>query len=270
MAASKTFDVGNGAVLNVSFSGSRGPVLIFLHFWGGSSRTFSPVTEILSTQFRNIAVDFRGWGASIGPQSNKAYSIQILADDIEYLIAELKLESYFIIGHSMGGKVAQLLAGRGRLPGLEGVVLIAPAPACPLVLPAEAREQQLSAYNTQDNATFVARNILTSTSLPDATIAFLVEDMLKGTPAAKNAWPHYSMLEDVVAEAMNIAVPVLVVAASADHVEPLERLQLGVLDVIPQASMVVIEGSGHIIPVEAPLELSRHISSFVNANSKVH
>ncbi|RDW57097.1 hypothetical protein BP6252_13843 [Coleophoma cylindrospora] len=264
MATSRSFDIGGGAVLNVSCFGSQGPALIFLHFWGGSSRTYSPVIELLGTHFQTFAVDFRGWGASTGPDDPDAYSIQTLADDIEAVITALQLKSYFIIGHSMGGKVAQLLAGKGCLKGLQGVVLVAPAPPSPLELPAEAKEQQLSAYDSRENATFVAKNVLTSTSLPDGVIAALAEDMLKGSSVARDAWPKYAMAEDVTAEVQNITVPVLVVAASADRVEPADKMQSLVVDRIKHASLVVIEGSGHMIPVEAPGQLATHIKSFVD------
>ena len=268
MATSKTFDIGNGVVLNVSYSGSNGPTLVFLHFWGGSSRTFSPVTHLLSSNFRTIAVDFRGWGASTGPEDYEAYSIQTLADDIEALITKLEVKRYIIVGHSMGGKVAQLLAGRGRLTGLEGLVLVAPAPASPLVLPAEMKVQQLSAYTTEEIARFVATNVLASTPLPEAVVNSLVEYMLKGTPAARDAWPNYAMIEDVVTEARMIAVPVLVVAGSLDRQEPVDRLQSQVVEMIAGASMVIIEGSGHLIPVEAPESLAKHIQSFAGRISK--
>jgi pimeloyl-ACP methyl ester carboxylesterase len=38
------------------------PALVFIHYWGGSRRTWSEVTAWLSNRFRCIAVDLRGWG----------------------------------------------------------------------------------------------------------------------------------------------------------------------------------------------------------------
>ena len=100
----------NGIQLNVRDEGRGEPSLLFLHYWGGSSRTWDPVINRLKTDFRCIAYDQRGWGDSDKPETG--YSIQDLANDAEALIRMLELTRYVLIGHSMGGKVAQLLASK--------------------------------------------------------------------------------------------------------------------------------------------------------------
>jgi len=265
MSHSEIYEITTSTRLNVVFSGSRGPTLIFLHFWGGSSRTFSPITTILSSQFRTIAVDFRGWGESTGPQTADAYSILDLASDIETLITRLALEEFILVGHSMGGKVVQLIAGRGLTKGLKGIVLLAPAPPSPLVIPVDMKTTQMSAYSTPESAEFVVRNVLSASPLTDETIAMLVADIMKGNNYASMAWPVYAMLEDIVAEVKKSKVPVLVVAAELDKIEPIERLRSEVLEnsVEADTEMVVVKGSGHLLPVESPLEVSKCIEGFV-------
>jgi pimeloyl-ACP methyl ester carboxylesterase len=58
-----------------------------------------------------VAIDFRGWGLS--DKSASDYKLETLADDVIGVIADLGLKSFVLVGHSMGGKVAQLLAARG-------------------------------------------------------------------------------------------------------------------------------------------------------------
>jgi pimeloyl-ACP methyl ester carboxylesterase len=53
---------------NVLESGSGEPALLFLHYWGGSARTWNAVTSQLSTILRCIAYDQRGWGQSDAPE----------------------------------------------------------------------------------------------------------------------------------------------------------------------------------------------------------
>ena len=53
--------------LNVVDSGSGNPALIFLHYWGGSARTWKSVTHVLESDFRCVALDQRGWGSSDAP-----------------------------------------------------------------------------------------------------------------------------------------------------------------------------------------------------------
>lgn len=164
----------------------------------------------------------------------------------------------------MGGKVAQLLAGQ-RIPGLRGLILLAPAPGSPLVLPGEMKEQQLSAYDTAVTAEFVVRNVLTSSAsaVSDKVVDGLVRDMVGGSEMARRAWPGYAMGEDITAEVRKIDVPVLVVAGDLDRVEPLERLKSEVVARIVGAEMVVVQGSGHLLPVEAPVKITTYIEEFV-------
>ena len=103
-------------------TGQGSPALVFLHYWGGSRRTWSGVVEQLSDRFRCIAVDLRGWGKS--DRHNEDYNLFTQADDVEGVIEELNLMDFVFVGHSMGGKIAQILAGR-RPVGLPAVVLVA-------------------------------------------------------------------------------------------------------------------------------------------------
>lgn len=163
----------------------------------------------------------------------------------------------------MGGKVAHLIAGRGQVKGLKGVVLLGPAPPTPLVLPTEMKEQQLVAYSSPQSAEFVARNVLSSSTLDDEVVSMLVEDMMKGNEFAKAAWPAYAMVEDVLEEAKKIDVRVLVIAGGLDGLETVERLKSEVLGNVKGAELVVVQGSGHLLPVEAPVEVSRLVREFV-------
>lgn len=163
----------------------------------------------------------------------------------------------------MGGKVAQLIAGRGNVKGLKGVVLIAPAPPTPLVLPTEMKEQQLLAYSSPESAEFVVRNVLSSSKLSNEVVKILVEDMMKGNAFAKAAWPSYAMAEDILEDAKKIDVPVLVIAGREDRVETEERVRQEVVRNVKGSKLVIVEGSGHLLPVEAPEEVSRLIREFL-------
>ncbi|KAH8886066.1 alpha/beta-hydrolase [Thozetella sp. PMI_491] len=241
------------------------PTLVFLHFWGGSSATWSEVTSILATTSPTIAIDFRGWGSSTGPEDDSAYSIAQLASDVESVIRCLSLDQIVLVGHSMGGKVAQAVAGRKNISGLRGLVLVASAPPTPLMLPDSMREQQKHAYDSTEAAEYVVTNVLTAknSEMNDLARKKLVEDMLRGHPYAKAAWPAYAMPEDISELAKKIDVPVLVVGADQDVVEPVERLTTEITAHIPAAKVEVIDGSGHLIPVERPERCAEIIQGFL-------
>ena len=150
------------------------------------------------------------------------------------------------------------------MPGLRAIVLIGPAPPTPLVLPPDVKAQQMTAYDSAESCEFVARNILTSFSLSDEQIKIVVEDNLKGNQFAKLAWPTYAILEDILIETKKIDVPVLVIAGELDKIDPIERHQKEVVDNLSIAEMVVVKGSGHLLPVEAPVQVAKHIAEFVS------
>lgn len=243
------------------------PILVLLHFWGGSTRTWSRLVPFLWPKYSTVTLDFRGWGKSEGPPDPEAYSICHLEEDVESVITELHLENVILVGLSMGAKVVQVIAGRDTLKAIKGVVLISPAPATPLIMPAEASEQQVHAYETWQNAEFVARNVLISSPdvLEDILFKQIVEDMLMGNGYARAAWPSYAMGEDYGHLASRIRVPVLVIAAGKDVVEPLDRVKREVCDAIPGSNLVVVPDSGHLSPLEAPDMVSTQILSFLEA-----
>lgn len=101
-----------------------GPPLLFVHGYFGLAIAFERMMECLSAAgHRCVAVDLRGHGDS--PLSGKLghVSIDEYADDVEK-VARL-LGEPIIIGHSMGGLLAQIAATRGVA---RGVVLLSPAP----------------------------------------------------------------------------------------------------------------------------------------------
>ncbi|PNP84204.1 hypothetical protein FNYG_02892 [Fusarium nygamai] len=242
------------------------PTIIFLHFWGGSSKTWSPVNDLTASSFPTVRIDFRGWGNSAGPSDDAKYSILQLAQDIELVIKRLDLREYIIVGHSMGAKVAQAIAGRNLVDRLAGLVLLCPAPPTPLMLPEEMRDQQISAYDSAQSAEFVARNLLTAKSLPDGTIKGIVEDMLKGNPSAKAAWPRYAMNEDIIELAKCISIPSIVIAGGKDQVEPVVRVKAEVSGNISVDEFLVLEEVGHLALLEAPEEVAKIISDFISSS----
>jgi len=96
----------NGLAIHVEEQGDGDLSLVFLHYWGGSSRTWKYVTAKLAPNFHTIALDHRGWGESDAPADG--YALANLAADAEGVINALNLKSYVLVGHSMGGRLPSL------------------------------------------------------------------------------------------------------------------------------------------------------------------
>ncbi len=246
--------------INVEDQGAGEPVLVFLHYWGGTSRTWNGVINYLKDGFRCIAYDQRGWGQSDKP--SEGYALSDLADEVQSLIHTLGLTKYVLIGHSMGGKIAQLLASRNPV-GLTGLVLVAPAPPTPVHFPDAAREQQIHAYDNRETA-LQAVGFLTARPPATELIEQIIEDSLSGSNEAKLAWPTASILEDISSSVGDISVPTLVLAGENDLLDSVEQHRREVLPRIPDARLEVIEKSGHLSPIDEPEQLAIAIKAFVN------
>jgi pimeloyl-ACP methyl ester carboxylesterase len=98
-----------------------GPAMVFIHGWCCNRSYFAPQYEHFSQRHRAITVDLRGHGESDKPEGE--YSMPIFADDVAWMLRELKVSSAVAIGHSMGGSVVGALAARhpGLVKGAIGV-----------------------------------------------------------------------------------------------------------------------------------------------------
>ena len=250
-----------GLSINVEQHGSGEPAIVFLHYWGGTSRTWSKVALELQGQFSTVAYDARGWG-----QSDKAlagYTLTDLAGETLALVKELGIGKYVIVGHSLGGKISQLIASR-RPEGLLGLVLVAPAPPTPLRFPDEMRETQIHAYDNRENVLQTVSLLSARTPSPEI-MEQIVEDSMSGSREATLAYPTASILEDISSEVSKINVPTLVLAGELDQLDSIEQHKREVVARIPNAEFDVIEGSGHLIPIDEPVQLAKRIASFATA-----
>jgi len=254
--------VSNGISIHVETQGAGDPSLVFLHYYGGSSRTWKYVTSQLAPNFRTVTIDHRGWGESDAPA--EGYRLADLAADAEGVIAALHLQRYVLIGHSMGGKVAQLMASR-QPAGLAGLVLVAPSPPSPMVMPAQAREKMAGAYASREAVEAAIDNMLTAKPLRAEDREQVIEDSLRGAPQAKIAWPRATSLEDIAAQVGDINVPSLVIAGALDRVDPPIRLRAELLPRVPHAVMHVLPGTGHLSMLESPDEVAALIADFCGA-----
>lgn len=236
------------------------PTLVFLHFWGGTSRTWDAVVGELEGH-DIITIDARGWGASrdlAGP-----YDLEQLARDTLAVVSDAGVNDFVLVGHSSGGKVAQLAAA-AHPSGLRGVVLVGSAPPRPLpsVTP-EFQDQLVHAYDSEDSAAGVISTVLTTVELSPATLATAVSDARASDEAARVEWPLRGITQDITGQAKRVEVPVLVVVGADDQVESPADTKEFLLPYLATSRLMVLPAVGHLVPLEAPGALAREIDAFV-------
>lgn len=108
---------------SVAEAGS-GPPLLLLHGFTGAKEDFADwIDPFAARGWTVVAPDHRGHGASDAPGHEDDYSIEILAADALALVDELGWDRFALLGHSMGGMVAQQVA-LGAGARIEALVLM--------------------------------------------------------------------------------------------------------------------------------------------------
>ena len=123
--------LASGIELDVVDTGPRdAPVLIFLHGFPESHRTWRHQIAHFSDRFRCIAPDQRGYRGSSKPQDVSAYTPDKLIGDIFQLADALGVGKFTIVGHDWGGAIAWGVALTGQSSRVaRAIIANAPHPA---------------------------------------------------------------------------------------------------------------------------------------------
>lgn len=100
--------VANGISLASYQAGDpAAPTMLLLHALGEQSASWDSVVPRFVAGFHVVMLDLRGHGASDWPGT---YSFELMRDDVIEVLDDLALHNIILVGHSMGGMVAYLLA----------------------------------------------------------------------------------------------------------------------------------------------------------------
>lgn len=206
-------------------SASAAPAVL-LHGLGGDGAGWDEVAAALSGSRRIYAVDLRGHGSSDWPGE---YTLPLLRDDVVRFLDALEVGQVDLIGHSIGGAVAYLLAMRH--PGrVRRLVLEEPAPPWPRVPPAPSR--------------------------PPGELSF---DWAVTTLSAEASDPPASSRDGL----SSISAPTLVIAGGPDsHVDQDRLAEMARL--IPDCQLVTIP-AGHLVHAGQPDRFVVDVRSFLSA-----
>jgi pimeloyl-ACP methyl ester carboxylesterase len=114
----------NELQLHYTRTGGDKPPLVLAHGFSDDGLCWTPVAEVLASEYDVIMVDARGHGRSDGPE--QGYTSVEHAADLAGLIAGLGLDRPAVLGHSMGAATALVLAG--TYPESPGAILLEDPP----------------------------------------------------------------------------------------------------------------------------------------------
>ena len=252
----------SGARLYYYAAGTRGagvPVL-FIHGFPTSSHLWGGVVPLMPAGNRLVVLDLLGYGRSDRPLS-RAVSVQAHAARVVELLDELRIDRACIVGHGIGGGIAQALATRFSTrvshlclvdsagfdcwPTFTGSVGRALAGLARFVPPSAAlralRSELQRGYGDRERATHSIDLYLRPFDGPEGHEALVAH--LHGLDASEAAY--------LPAQLPSITAPTAIVWGQHDRTIPVsvgQRLQ----QTIPGATLDVIPGACHVTPEEAP------------------
>jgi pimeloyl-ACP methyl ester carboxylesterase len=256
-----------GTVLAYDDQGTGEP-LVLIHGHPFNRSMWRPQIErFAGNGWRVIAPDLRGYGAS--PGATGATTLDVFARDIAGLLDQLGIERFVLGGLSMGGQIVmecyRLFPHR-----IRGLLL---ADTSPVAETDEGRRQRhdLADRLLREGMGRYADEVLPKMIAPynvDAqpTVARHVLEMMRGTSPTGAAAALRGRTErpDYIGMLASITVPTLVVVGRDDEFTPVAEARL-TAERIRNASLVIIDGAGHLPNLERPDEFNDALEKFLTS-----
>lgn len=231
------------------------PPLLLLHGAGGDHLVWPAGLRRLP-DYAVYTLDLPGHGRSERPGRG---TIAAYADDVSAVLAALELANAVLIGHSMGGAIAQMMALR-HPDQTAALVLVGTGARLPV------SDAILGQALTDFEA---AADFISKYQWARGTPPTLVAD---GRQKLEQTGPQV-LHDDFVAcnnfntmtQLPQIRVPVLVIAGEHDKMTPPAFSQF-LADHIPQAELVTVAGAGHMMMLEQPEPVTAAVAVFLRTH----
>ncbi|HJU31344.1 MAG TPA: alpha/beta hydrolase [Hyphomicrobiaceae bacterium] len=243
-----------------------GRAVVFIHGIGGSARAWSgQVASFLAAGFAPVAVDLPGYG---GRPPVSALDFEGMAEDVEDFMAAGGILRPVLVGHSMGGMVAQTLLRR-RPEGYAAAVLACTSPAFGSADGAFQRKfvaDRLGALDAGETMAELAPRMVERMigPRPDAAGRAHAVDVMRRVPAdTYRAAVRCLVTFDERANLARITTPVLCLAGENDPNAPppvVERMAAR----IAAAEYVCLPSVGHLPNLEAPVAFNQAVLGFLS------
>lgn len=262
------------------------PPLLLLHGWLDAGETFQFIIDAFNNDWPVIAPDWRGFGRSEWPQ--EGYSFPDYLGDLDALMDQISPDSpACLVGHSMGGNIANLYAGlrpeRVRcLINLEGFGLPRTAPQD---APARMRKwlDQIKrpaiekSYQSFEQLTAIIQ--LRYPRFPPGAAAFIAriwgtvdaDQRVRLAADPRHHWvnPILYKREDAEATWGGIRAPALMmIGEESDYLKRLgnDGTVEALRSAYPGFEVARIAGAGHMLHIERPESVAPVIEAFLDAH----
>jgi pimeloyl-ACP methyl ester carboxylesterase len=220
--------------------------VILVHGWSVSGAVYDNlVAELDTSQYRLLVLDLRGTGQSDKPATG--YTLDNYQKDVLAVARDARVGRFILVGHSMGGAIAQKVAA-ARPGRIEALVLLSPVPASGFDLPPDA----YGLFHASANSAFLQEIIfnISSVALTPEDLDHLLASAATVLPAAVQeslvAWTQADFADRI----FKIRTPTVVIVSDDPFLTAPILQDLVVEPIGCNASLEYFPGSGHYMLVE--------------------
>ena len=263
----------NGINLNYELSG-EGTCLVLIHGFTDNLTMWHKQVPEFAKHYKVLTYDFRGHGKTETP--NGEFSMELFADDLYALLKALNIENAFVLGYSMGGRIA--LEFTLKYPEIPSGLVMAN-------MGVAGKELKMS----QEQTELMGKHIRMVTRLCETGDIEALADELVGKSISlefqetqpeicknykeiklQNDPKHYSSVIQAMIKAMGtspdlsrVKCPVLLIAGEYDPFMNLGVVK-GMEKDMPRAVLKILP-AGHATAIEAPETFNEVVLEFMNS-----
>lgn len=269
---SRRVRLADGTSLRVVESGPEGGApVVMLHGWAVSAYLWRHTLGALAAAgWRVHAPDLPGHGLSDAPAARGDYTLHAMARRCGLLFDALGLGRPFVLGQSMGGRVAAALAMEGRVERLAlfgpvGFGATPPATAFAPFIP-DIVGDLATVFVTRQMVELVQRRVhgklgwFTDRDVDEYWAPTQFPAVVRAQVQVLREFPWAPL---TAAEAARVGVDTLVVFGTRDRtVRPLHTSEI--VRALPRGRLEWIEGGGHVVMEEAPARVNALLVEFLS------
>lgn len=264
----KQINVGDLSIHYYEGGPSAAQTILMVHGFAANKDNWLRFARHLTQDYRVIALDLPGFGASSKPAGS--YDVGTQTERLAGIIDALGLDQLHLIGNSMGGHISALYASRypnrvASLALLDNAGITSPHPSELRLRLQRGEANPLVVRSPEDFQRLLAFIFVKPPYLPESLKGYFAEQAASNSSHYDQVFAHlvdrYVPLEP---ELSKIQAPTLIIWGAEDRVLDVSSVEI-MRPLLNKPSVVIMPNTGHAPMIEQPQLTAQHYRAFLKA-----